>query len=388
MVFDKNQYRLREFKRQLANAHSPAEQARLEKRIGKLKARGPEYYIKFRNALGRKVTERVPSEYRGRRGAERFHSLRVGEVEKGDHNPRKAITATIEAVCNHYLDRKMRFRKSHSAAKTLVGHITRHMGNASLQSLDRNPQIIVDHFADFPEDWAPKYIYNYFLCLRAAINYWIKMQRLHLANPLDLVEIEPNTNVNDYVPTRADFDAIYLTSLTLGLPDFVRHLYTAVYETGLRIGEILGWRIEEMDLAPPEFDDKGRPVRLPFFTTLISKQGKTVKTTIPMSKGLHMALLAQVGDRSYGKVWEVEQSKLYKLLREGGLLKEAGVPFTRPFHDFRKTVKRRLKIEMGLGRDISKGFMGHKTDAMDDYYTHLKMFDLWSAVEDSWKPAE
>lgn len=39
----------------------------------------------------------------------------------------------------------------------------------------------------------------------------------------------------------------------------------------------------------------------------------------------------------------------------------------------------------GLGREISKGFMGHMTNAMDDYYTHLKMFDLWSAVEDSWK---
>jgi len=55
------------------------------------------------------------------------------------------------------------------------------------------------------------------------------------------------------------------------------------------------------------------------------------------------------------------------------------------FRDFRKTVKHRLKIEKGLGKEISKGFMGHKTDAMDDYYTHLKMFDLWSAEEDSWK---
>jgi integrase len=105
-----------------------------------------------------------------------------------------------------------------------------------------------------------------------------------------------------------------------------------------------------------------------------------------MSKPLHQALVECVGERKYGRVWEgVEQSKLYHLLRDHKLLKEAGVPFTRPFHDFRKTVKHRLKIEKGLGREISKGFMGHKTDAMDDYYTHLKMFDLWSAVKDSWK---
>jgi hypothetical protein len=29
--------------------------------------------------------------------------------------------------------------------------------------------------------------------------------------------------------------------------------------------------------------------------------------------------------------------------------------------------------------------MNHKTDEMDDYYTHLKIFDLWEAVKDSWK---
>jgi hypothetical protein len=44
-----------------------------------------------------------------------------------------------------------------------------------------------------------------------------------------------------------------------------------------------------------------------------------------------------------------------------------------------------LKIEQGLSKDISKGFMGHATDAMDDYYTHFHMFDLWAAVAGSWK---
>lgn len=105
-----------------------------------------------------------------------------------------------------------------------------------------------------------------------------------------------------------------------------------------------------------------------------------------MSRILHRMLVKITGDRTSGRVWQgVEQSKLYNLLRDTKLLKESDVHFTRPFHDFRKTVKHWLKIEKRLGRDISKGFMGHMTDAMDDYYTHFKLFDLWCAVEDSWK---
>jgi integrase len=386
MIFDKNEYRVSELQQLISKSDDELSRELIQSRIDKTKKRPPEYHVKYCDPFGKWRSVRVPDEYRGFHGAKRFEALKISEVEKGTHSSKDVRKVKVKGVTAFYLDKKMRHKRSYSSAKTLCSHIDRHMGEALLETIDLNPQIIVDHFNDFPEDWAPKYIWNYYACLRAAINYWIKMKRLHMANPLDLVEIEQGTNVNEYVPTQSDFDAIYMTSLTLGLPDYVRGLYVSVFETGLRIGEILGWRIEGMDLRLPEFDKDGRPVFLPYFTTEISKQGKLVKVKIPMSKPLHQALVECVGERKYGRVWEgVEQSKLYHLLRDHKLLKEAGVPFTRPFHDFRKTVKHRLKIEKGLGREISKGFMGHKTDAMDDYYTHLKMFDLWSAVKDSWK---
>ena len=385
MIFDKNVYRITELSRKLAETVDTTEQARIEKQIQKLGKADPCYFVRYRNPLGRRVSERVPDQYRGQRGAEKYEANKISEVDTGGYSDKDDRKAAIEVVCNFYLEKKMKFKKSYSSAKTLCNHIIRHMGLATLEVLDRNPGILVDHFNDFPEDWAPKYIWNYRLALRAAISFWIKMKRLHLANPMDLVELDPGTKVMDYVPTRQDFDAIIVTSLTLGLPDIVRHIYTAVYETGLRIGEILGWRIEEMDLRPPAFDDLGHPVHIPFFSTEISKQGRFVKIQIPMSRQLHSALLSQIGDRTYGEVFPIDQRSLYTLLLEAELIKLAKVPFTRPFHDFRKTVKHRLKIEQGLSKDISKGFMGHATDAMDDYYTHFHMFDLWAAVAGSWK---
>jgi integrase len=386
MIFDKNKYRIAELQRLFGKTNDELERKRIQSQMDEYGRLPPEYYVRYRDPLGKWPSVKVPDQYRGIHGARRFETIKLDEVKKGTHDTKDARKAKVRDVTAFYLEKKMRYKRSYSSAKTLCNHIDRHMGDALLETIDRNPQIIVDHFNDFPEDWQPKYIWNYYACLRAGINYWIKMKRLHMANPLDLVEIEQGTNINEYVPTQSDFEAIYMTSLTLGLPDYVRGLYVSVYETGLRIGEILGWRVEEMDLRPPEFEREGRPVSLPYFSTEISKQGKLVKVKIPMSRPLFQTLVAYIGDRKYGRVWDgVEQSKLYHLLRDSKLLKEAGVPFTRPFHDFRKTVKHRLKIEKGLGREISKGFMGHKTDAMDDYYTHLKIFDLWSAVEDSWK---
>ena len=64
---------------------------------------------------------------------------------------------------------------------------------------------------------------------------------------------------------------------------------------------------------------------------------------------------------------------------------EARVRSTRPFHDYRKSVKHRLKVEMGLSRNITKRFMGHTSNSMDSYYTHLSAADLYPAVAVSWR---
>ncbi len=360
----------------------------MKQTLERLKKRKEDYHIKYCDPVGRRVTEKVPKDYRGLIGARKYEAKRIEQVSAGDHTSKQNFQAKISEICEYYLDFKLKGKKSWYAGKTVCNHIKRHIGSARLNVLDRNPEILIKHFREFPEDWSEKYIWNYMVTLRAAISFWIKKKKLRILNPVEDIKVENNTRTIDYVPTKADFDSIIVTSYSIGLPDYVRHIFIAVWETGLRISEVLSWRIEDLDLREPEFDREGMPIRVPMYTTLILKQKKSKKITVPMSKPLHEAMVRQVGDRQAGRVWKLSLSRLYRKLREVNLLKEAGVKMERPFHDFRKSMKTRLKIEKRLPNNISKQFMGHQTDAMDEYYTKLSVIDLWCAVEDSWRPGK
>jgi hypothetical protein len=108
--------------------------------------------------------------------------------------------------------------------------------------------------AYFPEpEWA--YVWNYRATLRASVQFWIDTKELFMYNPVDRVKVDKNINAQEYVPTEVDFEAVYMTTYTIGLNDEIRQMLTAVFERGLRINEVLKWRIEEMDISPPRFDE-------------------------------------------------------------------------------------------------------------------------------------
>ncbi len=210
----------------------------------------------------------------------------------------------------------------------------------------------------------------------------------------------------------------------MGLDDEIRNMLTATFESGLRIEEVLKWKIEEMDLSAPVFDDTGRPI----FTTLVKKQGsgKVIRRRIPVSHRLWVTMKAQVGSRTSGYVFS-RQTPPYRFMRwvrcpecgkrihfssrppqsgrrpkagdtcescrrgvleNWSLNQEAGVPYERPFHDYRKSVKYRNKILRRLPKELTKKFQGHATDSMDEYYLHLGVQDLYAVVEDTWKRPE
>jgi integrase len=386
MIFDKSVYRLKELSKRLEKGLDLSERAKLQARIDRLKQKGPDLYVKFYDESGTSVVEKVPLEYRGIRGAERFECLRKGQIELGQFTPKSAREAKIEEMCDHYLEGKMIGKAGYPAAASLCRYIKTHLGMYRLNDLSQNPKILAKHFFDFPEKkWAPKYRWNYRACLRAAIQFWIDSHEMCLYNPVDRVKIIKGIKKNEYVPTDQDFDRVLMATYTTGLQDEIRNILISVYETGLRINEVLKWLIEEMDLSEPQFDDAGTPTFLPYFTTVISKQnGELVKKRIPMSHRLWEVLKTQVGNRKEGRVFSY-RTPPYKLLREVKLMEEASVSYKRPFHEYRKSVKYRNKILRKLPKELTKGFQGHTTDSMDEYYLHLQVQDLYPVVQDTWK---
>jgi integrase len=360
MIYDNNRKRIRECTRSTGEL--------LNERIRELSARKPEWFIQY-YVNGRLHCEKCPPEYQTKNGARRFEALRLSEIERGVYDDRDFRRATIAEIIDAYLAEVMVGRRGEASARCLGGHARRLIGNWRLDTIDRNPSLIVNHFRNFPmPEWSPKYRFNYFITVRAAINHWIRFRRLSLHNPCLLVRIDRGIRVMDYVPTDCDLEKILAASIKVGLPEWIRRLFIVVWETGLRIGEVMGLQVEDVVLHP----DEG----LPYLWVMVSKQKRAMRKPRPLSARCAAALAAQIAERTGGQVWPVNVPP-YRLLRNSGLRKAAGWEH-RWFHDSRKKAK--LVFRAAAGREIAKEMLGHRTDAMDDYYTHYQRRDLEVAV--------
>jgi integrase len=333
-----------------------------------LSVRKPEWYIQY-YVNGRLRCEKCPPDYQTKNGARRFEALRLSEIDRGAYDDRDFRRATLSAIIDAYLAEVMAGRRSEASARCIAGHLKRLIGSWRLDIIDRNPSLIVSHFRAFPmEQWSPKYRYNYFITLRAAINHWLRFRRLSLHNPCSLVRIDQGIAVMDYVPTDGDLEKILAGAVAVGLPPWIQRLFLVVWETGLRIGEVMQLQVGEVVLHP----DEG----LPYLWVTVSKQKRTMRKPRPLSARCSAALAEQVGERTSGALWPVRMPP-YKLIRESGLREETGWKH-RWFHDARKKAK--LVFRAAAGKEIAKEMLGHRTDAMDDYYTHYQRRDLEAAV--------
>ena len=420
--FDKTRKRIMEIERRLTREEGNVDTLRA--RLEELRARGPDWFVDFYDQRGIRREEKCPPEYQTKKGARKYHMLCLDRVRKGGFVPHDLRAVKLYEITAFFCDQKRRIAersgkdRGYKTTLQVCRKIDAILGNLRLDKLDLDPEILSDIFLDFPrKDWSPKTVWNFYVTLKAAINHWIRFKRLIMKNPCDVVELDPQTKVMEYVPTREDFDRVYTASFIVGLPDYVRHLLTSVFETGLRVNEVMRWKIEELDLSEPVFGENCRLVKCPSFMVEISKQRRLTRKRIPMSQKLWEALKVQVADRQAGLVFGRSKPpySLLKWLRcpecgarfhdnrrpyrkpgeqctkcrkaeleKWSLAQEAGVPFFRPFHDYRKTVKWSNKVEKGLPAVVTMAFQGHASESMDAYYTHLSAQDLIPAVADSW----
>jgi integrase len=365
MIFDKNKKRLNELYAKGTDGHAA--------RLATLQAAGPEWWIQYYDPSRRLRAERCPDKYQTESGARKYYMLKVSEMERGAYNLKDVARVTMAQIVDAYLDEKMMGRGGERSARTLGKHVKSMIGVWRLESIDRNPALIVKHLkAGLPATWSQKYRWNYFLLVRAAINHWIRFRRLTMHNPCQLVEMDPGTRVMDYVPTRADLDRIITQSIVVGLPDWIRNLFTVSFYTGRRIGEIMRLRVEDVVLAPAD--------GLPYVWFVALKQRRQMRKPKPITREAAAALAAQIGPRTAGDVWPCKTPP-YKLLRDSGLREAAGWAH-RWFHDNRKAAAMVFR-QMG-GREVAKGMLDHQTDRMSEWYTHWQREGLESAVAASY----
>lgn len=154
------------------------------------------------------------------------------------------------------------------------------------------------------------------------------------------------------------------------LPDYLKPLFVTAYFTGVRLGELLAWRWEQVD-----FEQE--------FVTLQAEKTKN---------GHARAVPIFGGDMRNWLHWTHENSNggSYVFHRVGEPIKEfrgawktavakAGVPDLK-FHDLRRTAVRNMR-RAGISQVVRMRISGHRTDSMERRYNIVDVEDLRTAKE-------
>jgi integrase len=145
------------------------------------------------------------------------------------------------------------------------------------------------------------------------------------------------------------------------LPDYLRPLFVTGYFTGVRIGELLAIRWDQVDW------EQG-------FITLSSADTKT---------GHSRAVPILGGDMRYWLEWAHKNADGCDAVfhRDGVPIKEfrSGVPDLK-FHDLRRTAVRNMR-RSGVPQVVRMRISGHRTDSMERRYNIVDIEDIQSAKE-------
>lgn len=379
MIFDKNRKRIEELKRKDSVLYAD--------RISELEKRGPEWWIRYLDSAGKPRDEKCPPSSQCKTGAERYYLQKKKDVENCEYTPSSYVDIKISKILEYYLETK----NSKSSSRTICRELDRRFGSANFKRIINEPLILKKLTESmFLELSSPKYAWNHWIILRASFQNWIDLHNLNgrVSNPCvmiqKLLKLEPGTNVREICPTREEFEKLLLTFKTVGVSQVAIDLQETVWESGLRVGEILKWRCENMHLDL-KTDSEGRILEIPYFETLISKQNRRTQVQIPMSPRLWEILKRVVAGRTSGFVFPVRNPpyKHFNVKKKDSsgnitsvsVFEIAGLSHMRPFHDYRKSKKSHLKLQ-GYTSEYTKYLQGHATDSMDSYYTNFKRLDM------------
>ena len=223
-------------------------------------ARGVSWRIKYADADGRQVKETLGREPEwDRRKAERALGARLADVDKGMRKPKRRtfddLADEFEAVALAARPRKKSTVVDYKA--TLRNHLRPAFGSLDLGRLSQSPEAFERYAASkIADGLSPKTVRNH-LILSGLMFRTARRWRWVSENPLDLVDKPPagdgDTETVD-AATIADLIAAYRTLEADAQDDerfwfeSARRMTVVALSTGLRRGELLGLRWQDVQL--------------------------------------------------------------------------------------------------------------------------------------------
>lgn len=190
-------------------------------------------------------------------------------------------------------------------------------------------------------------------CLRH-IMFWAVDEGLLTINPLSRMRFERERRKRRPVMSLAEEELL----LEAASPH-LRKIVICALDTGMRRGEILNQRWEDVDFAR----------ELLFVTHSKTPEGEARE--IPLSRRLFNLLWEQ--RENEGLIFTFKDKPLHRIKTAWkGALRRAGVRHYR-FHDLRHTFNTRL-MEAGVMQEVRKALMGHSSgEDVHSMYTHVEL---------------
>jgi integrase len=350
-------------------------------------ARGVTWKVKYVDAAGRQVKETLGREPEwNRRKAERTLGARLADVEKGMRKPSRrtfgVLADEFEAVAMPARPRKKTTVESYR--QTIANHLRPWFEASDLARLSRSPDEFERYaVAKMRDGLSPKTVRNH-LVLLGLMFKTARRWRWVSENPLDLVEKpavgDTETETID-AATIADLIAAYRVLEADAEDDerfwfeAARRMTVVALSTGLRRGELLGLRWQDVDLLERRLTVAQQFVR----SEITAPKSRAGRRTIPLGPVAADALEEQYRSSRHRADESIvfshpalgtplDPSKLARYARKA--LTAANVPASfRPWHGMRHTALTETAAA-GVPGMFVQAKAGHAQGSTTERYLH------------------
>lgn len=302
---------------------------------------------------GRRIQESLETD--NRKLAEKLCAKKVTDIIEGRHfDTALAKKMTFEDMVSKYLE-----EHGHSRDPVTIKALSYFFGNMTLFEI--STRIVAEYRHQRLQKVKPATLYQELALLRRMFNVAIREWEWLKNNPVSRLSFSVgNKNARDRWLT-PDEEGNLLSHATS--PHWLRTLLVVALHTGMRRGEILDLKWQNVDFSRKMI--------------LIVKSKNGEKRGLPMSNTLYRVLKDIKVRNISGRVFPIAVRSL-RVAFEKTLVKAKIENFH--FHDLRHTFATRL-VQKGIDLYRVKELLGHKTLAMTMRYAHHYPESLRASVE-------
>ena len=273
--------------------------------------RGVVWYLKYRDASGRQVKERVGSAADGctKRKAEAALRARLTDVDRVAYVKPEPLTLSVFAdrfVAEHLPGRNLKRSTLVDYSLTIEKHLKPVLGEVELVELARRPELVEGYVTiKLKEGLSPKTVRNHLALLGRMFRVAARW-RLVSSNPVEMIDPPRTTDTEPQVLTEVEI-ARLLTAYRQLEDDadvderpwwpLARRIVTVAVGTGLRRGEVLGLRWGDVSMLDRRLTVRQAWVR----NEMTSPKSRTSRRALDLKESGHVlgALEEQWGESRY-----------------------------------------------------------------------------------------